>query len=72
MHKNIKTLCSFLCGLCHYPARPFRDRHKSKTINQSASTNAYVNDVLAENKHKHKRTLLLMSWLSSLAYKKNR
>ena len=27
------------------------DKHKRKTISQSASTNAYVNDVLTEHKH---------------------
>ena len=38
---------SLLCPCWH--------KHKRKSINQSASTNAYVNDVLTEHKHKHKK-----------------
>ena len=43
-----------------------KHKHKLKTISQSASTNAYVNNVLTE--HKHKKMLMVMSWLSSLAH----
>ena len=49
--------------------------HKRKSISQSASTNAYVNDVLTEHKHKKKAyayvahklvTLMCMLMLASL------
>ena len=63
----------FLSLLC--PVRTcwhkHKHKHKRKSISQSASTHAYVNDVLTEHKdkHKHKKKLMLMSRLSSLAHK---
>ena len=41
-------------------------KHKRKTISQSASTNAYVNDVLTEHKHKHKKKAYAYAYVAAV------
>ena len=60
--------------LCPVRTCWYKHKHNSKSISQSASTNAYVNDVLTEHKHKHKKkayayvAAVLTSALNSYAY----
>ena len=41
-------------------------KHKNKTIIQSASTNAYVNDVLTGHKHKHKKKACVYAYVTAV------
>ena len=43
-----------------------KHKHKRKTISQSASTKAYVNDVLTEHKHKHKKKAYAYAYVAAV------